>query len=74
MINLIGEDGVHVSSILETGLSLGLSKRWNVVALQTIEVVHIMARWCTSKNQITALYARCTVARAQGPRDGATTR
>ena len=56
-INLIGED-VLASSILETILS----KHW-VLVPQTIEVVDSLARRCTSDDQITALYARCTVAR-----------
>ena len=57
-INLIGEDSVDVSSILEAVLF----KCWDI-APQTTEVAHTLARWCASGNQRTALYARCTVTR-----------
>ena len=57
-IKLIGEDSIRVASILETFLL----KRWDL-APQTIEAAHALARWTTSDDQRTALYARCTVAR-----------
>ena len=55
-INLIGEDSIGVSSILETFLS----QRWDI-APQTIEVAHTLARWCTSSDQRTVQHARCIV-------------
>ena len=60
-IHLIGEDSARVSSILE----MFLIKRWNL-APQTVEVAHILARLCTSNDQVTAQYARCIVARVLG--------
>jgi hypothetical protein len=57
-INLIGGDCISVSSTLQTFLF----KRWDL-APQTIEVAHALAPWCTSNDQRTALYARCTVTR-----------
>ena len=55
-INLIGEDSVGVSSILETFLS----QHWDL-APQTIEVAHTLARWCTNSDQRTVQHARCVV-------------
>jgi hypothetical protein len=57
-ISLVGEDTIGVSSIFETFLS----KHWSLVP-QSIEVAQTLARWCTSYDPRTALYARCTVTR-----------